>query len=125
MQTSVTYNASFNEVWSLLLAEVGLNYPVIVVEKASSLITTDFVMLPGGYANMHMAKWVQPPAAFSRPGTASSSPTHPRPPHGHHPHHLEAFENNMSKSWVACQTNGSIERQVFDRRARGLRIPTT
>lgn len=29
--------------------------------------------------------------------------------------HYEAFENNVSKSWLTCQSNGNLENQILDK----------
>jgi outer membrane lipoprotein-sorting protein len=119
-RTSAVFNASKDKVWPLLVAEVGLNYPVAAVEKESGLLTTDFVMMPAGYNNMNMTQWVFNPGGFLatwnglrmkmnimvveiEPGKTQVTIRA----------HYEAFENNVSKSWIVCRTNGSMENSIL------------
>ena len=47
-RTSAVIPAPKDKVWPLLVAEVGLNYPVQVIENNSGLITTQFVQTERG-----------------------------------------------------------------------------
>jgi hypothetical protein len=116
LSTDQTFDAPKSVVWPLLISEVSLNYPVKVVEKESGLLTTDFVSLPAGYGNMDMGRWVYSPGVFL--GTydglrmnLTALVTEPEPGKTHVVirTHYEAFENNVTKSWIVCQSNGSLE----------------
>jgi len=122
LPTSGTFSATKDQIWPLLVAEVGLNYPVAAVEKDSGLLTTDFVMLPAGFNNGNMGQWVFNPGGFlatwnglrmkmnimvvevSEGQTQVTIRTH-----------YEAYEDNVSKSWVVCRTNGSMENGILGR----------
>lgn len=120
--TSRTFTASRDKVWPLLVSEVGLDYPVKAVEKDSGLITTDFVSVPVGFNNSGMEQWVIPPHGFLYTwaglrmtisamivdADAGRTQVTLRT-------HYEAFENNVSKSWLTCQSNGNLENQILDK----------
>lgn len=104
----------------MLVAEVGLNYPVQAIEKDSGLLTTQFVQMPVGFGNMGSERYILPPGCFlctwaglrmsmramaveSEPGkTLVTINTH-----------YEAFEDNVSKSWIVVQSNGAVENQIL------------
>ena len=120
LPVSMVYEASKDKVWPLLVAEVGLNYPVAAVEKESGLLTTDFVSMPAGFNNQNMTKWVFQPRGFlatwnglrmkmnimvveiEAGKTKVTIKTH-----------YEAFESNVSKSWIVCRTNGTVESAIL------------
>lgn len=120
--TSMVFEATKDKIWPLLIAEIGLNYPVAAVEKESGLLTTDFVTMPAGFNNRHMTKWVFPPGGFfatwnglrmkmnimiveiEEGKTKVIIRTH-----------YEAFESNVSKSWIVCRTNGAVEYEILTR----------
>lgn len=127
-RTSAVITAPKDEIWPLLVSEVGLNYPVQAIEKESGLITTQFVQMPVGYNNMHMKRYVFPPGGFlatwaglrmsmrimaieSEPGKTMVTINA----------HYEAFENNVSKSWIVARSNGSVENQILARIEQKLR----
>ena len=119
-RTSALILAPKDKVWPLLVGEVGLNYPVQVIEKDSGLLTTQFVQMPVGFNNMGMERYIFPPGGFlatwgglrmsmqimvieSEPGkTMVTINTH-----------YEAFESNVSKSWIVARSNGSVENQIL------------
>lgn len=119
-RTSAVILAPKDKVWPLLVAEVGLNYPVQAIEKESGLITTQFVQMPVGLNNSGMERYVFPPGGFfatwaglrmnmrimaieSEPGKTMITINA----------HYEAFENNVSKSWIVAHSNGSVENQIL------------
>ena len=119
-RTAVVMIAPKDKVWPLLVAEVGMNYPVQAIEKDSGLLTTQFVQMPVGFNNMGMERYIFPPGGFlatwsglrmsmqimaieSEPGkTVVTINTH-----------YEAFENNVSKSWIVARSNGAVENQIL------------
>jgi hypothetical protein len=127
LPTDQTFNATKNAVWPLLVSAVGLDYPVKAVEKESGLLTTDFVSISSGYNNMNMGRWVFPPGGFLATWdglrmSMSVLVTEPEPGKTHVVirTHYEAFENNVSHSWIVCQSNGSVEHEILARIAEQL-----
>jgi len=119
-RTSAVITAPKDKVWPLLVAEVGLNYPVQAIEKDSGLLSTQFVQMPVGFNNMGMERYIFPPGGFlatwgglrmnmrimaieSEPGkTMVTINTH-----------YEAFESNVSKSWIVARSNGAVENRIL------------
>ena len=119
-RTSALIPAPKEKVWPLLVAEVGLNYPVQAIEKDSGLLTTQFVQMPVGFNNMGMERYIFPPGGFlatwaglrmsmrimaieAEPGeTMVTINTH-----------YEAFEDNVSKSWLVARSNGAVENRIL------------
>ncbi len=104
----------------MLVAEVATVYPPKIVEKDSGLIVTDWVSMPAGYNNMNAARYVYPPKMFLatwaglrmnmkvivvelEPGSTQVSVNC----------HYEAFEDNVMKSWVVVNSNGSVENAIL------------
>jgi len=122
LPTSMVFEATKDKVWPLLIAEVGLNYPIAAVEKESGLLTTDFVNMPAGFDNRNMRKWVFPPGGFFATWAGlrmkmnimvvkieeGKTKVNIRA-------HYEAFESNVSKSWIVCRTNGAMESEILAR----------
>lgn len=119
-RTSAVIPAPKDKVWPLLVSEVGLNYPVQAIEKESGLLTTQFVQMPVGFNNMYMERYVFPPGGFlatwgglrmnlqimvieTEPGKTMITINA----------HYEAFESNVSKSWIVARSNGSVENQIL------------
>jgi len=120
-RTSALILAPKEKVWPLLVAEVGLNYPVQAIEKDSGLLTTQFVQMSVGFNNMGMERYVFPPrgillatwdglrmslrvlAVEPEPGKTSVTINT----------HYETFESNVSKSWLVVQSNGAVENQIL------------
>lgn len=120
--TFMFYEAPKDKIWPLLIAEVALSYPVAAIEKESGLLTTDFVSMPAGFNNQNMTKWVFHPGGFFATwnglrmkmnimvieiGTDKTKVIIKA--------HYEAFENNVSKKWVVCRTNGVVEYGILTR----------
>jgi hypothetical protein len=112
--------ASKNNIWPLLVSEVGLSYPVRVIEKDSGLISTDWVNLPAGFNNMNAGRWIMPIRGFlatwdglrmnmkimaveTEPGKTMVTVNC----------HFEAFEDNVQKAWLIAHTNGAIENAIL------------
>ena len=119
-RTSAVILAPKDKVWPLIVQEVGLNYPIQAIEKESGLITTQFVQMPVGFNNAGMKRYVFPPGGFlatwaglrmnlrimaieSEAGKTMVAINA----------HYEAFENNVSKSWIVARSNGSVENQIL------------
>jgi hypothetical protein len=119
-RTSAVILAPKDKVWPLLVAEVGLNYPVQAIEKESGLLTTQFVQMPVGFNNSGMEQYVFPPGGFlatwaglrmnMRIMAIESEPSNTMVTINAH---YEAFENNVSKSWIVARSNGSVENQIL------------
>lgn len=121
-RTSAVIAAPKEKVWPLLVAEVGLKYPVQSVEKDSGLLTTDFVQVPAGLYNRDSSQWVNPPKVLlgvwnglrmrmsvlsieQEPGKTTVKINC----------HWEALETNVVKSWVIAETNGALENGILTR----------
>jgi len=119
-RTRATFSATKNVVWPLIIAEIGLNYPVQALEKESGLITTQNVKVDAGYNNMYASRFVVPPRGFLatwgglrmnmrilavevEPGKTQVKINC----------HYEAFESNVQKAWVIAATNGSVENEIL------------
>jgi hypothetical protein len=120
LPTSKTFAAGKEPVWNQVVAAVGMQYPVRAIDKGSGLLTTDFVSLPVGFNNAQMRAYVIPPRSLL--GTwnglrmnmsvlvteveAGKTQVNIRT-------HYEAFEDNVSKSWIVCQSNGILENGIL------------
>lgn len=119
-RTSAVILAPKDKVWPVLVTVVAANYPIHVVEKDSGLLTTQSVAMPVGFNNAGMNNYILPPGGFlstweglrmnmqivvieSEPGKTMVNITT----------HYEAFESNVSNSWVVVSSNGSIENQIL------------
>jgi hypothetical protein len=125
--TSRVFSAPKEKVWPAIVSEIGLDYPVKAVEKDSGLITTEFVSVPAGYNNEGMSQWVLPPGGFLSTWdglrvtlSAVVEEVEPGKTQVNLRAHYEAFESNVSKSWIICQSNGNLENQIFDKIAARL-----
>ena len=125
--TARIFNAPKDKVWPQLVAQVGLLYPVKAIEKESGLITTEFVSLPAGYNNVNQTQWILSPEGFLTTWdglrmnlSILANEVEPGKTQVTIHTHFEAFENNVSKSWIVCQSNGSLENQILDKVASGL-----
>lgn len=127
LPTAQTFAAPKSVVWPLLVQEVGLQYPVKAVEKDSGLLTTDFVTIPAGFNNAQMNKWILPPGGFMTTwdGLRVSlsilvSEVEPSKTRVTIRAQYHAFENNVAKSWIICQSNGSLENGILTRIAEQM-----
>lgn len=119
-RTSAVINLPKEKVWPRIVAEIGMNYPIQVMDKDSGFITTQFVMLPAGYNNSEMTRWVYDPSFFlstwgglrvslrvmaveKEPSRTTVTITS----------HYEAFERNVTGSWRVADTNGSLENAIL------------
>lgn len=122
LRTAATFDATVDQVWPLVVAEIGLSYPIAVVEKDSGLITTDFVLMDAGYNNRFMTDWVRSPGGFLAVWDglrmkmnvmvvevgAGQTRVSIRA-------HFEAYEDNARKTWVVCTSIGAVESGILDR----------
>lgn len=122
LSNSMTFNASKDEVWPLVVAEIGMRYPVRVVEKDSGLITTDFANINVGYNNAQMKNYANPPRTLLATWngmrvTLSTLVTEPEPGKSQVKINAkyEAFEDNVYRAWLACQSNGGLENDILKR----------
>jgi hypothetical protein len=122
-----TYDAPKTVVWPVIVSQIAGSYPVKAVEKESGLLSTEFVSMNVGYNNSHMSEFVYPPRVFL--GTWSGFRmtltvliTEPEPGKTtvNLKTHYEAFENNVSHSWLVCQTNGRAEGDLLDKIGQAL-----
>jgi hypothetical protein len=119
-RTSAIIQVPKDTVWPLLVSEVALNFPIKAIEKENGLLTTQFLQIPVGIKNSKMENYVFPPKVFlykwnglrikmrilvtdHEPGKTKVNINA----------HYEAYENNVSKSWLAVRSNGSVENQIL------------
>jgi len=130
LPTSTTYDAPKDKVWPLIVNEIGLEYPVRAIEKESGLITTDFVTLDAGFDNMNAQRWIYPPSVMlgTWAGLRMSLKILAVEPEPGKTMvtikcHYEAFENNVSHSWMVADSNGSLENGILTRIRAQLPAP--
>lgn len=121
LPTSREFNAPIDAVWPQLVSEIASKYPVKVVEKQSGLLATETVMMPAGWNNSDAKQWVYQPSVFL--GTwnglrlnltaVATSPTKDKTTVALTAH-FEAFEDNVMKSWMVCDTKGTLEDSILN-----------
>ena len=128
LRTSATFDAPKDRVWPLLVSGMGLDYPVRVIEKESGLISTDWVTLPAGYNNMNAQRRVSPPGGFLATWNGLrmnmkvvAVETSPGKTLVTINCHYEAFENNVHKTWLVAESNGSIENAILIKTEESLK----
>jgi hypothetical protein len=121
-RTSAVITAPIEKVWPVIVAEIGSEYPIKVIEKSSGLITSDVVSLDAGYGNRNASKWIYPPSVVLgtwrglrmnvqvvaleiEPGKTKVKVLC----------HFEAYEDNMKHAWIAAESNGSTENGLLSR----------
>lgn len=119
-RTSAVMPASKDKVWPLLVAEIGLEYPVQAIEKESGLITTEFVQMPVGFNNSGMERYVFPPGGWINTWAGLrmnmrvlAVESEPDKTMVTIKAHYEAFEDNVYKSWIVARSNGSVENRIL------------
>jgi len=50
-RTSETFNNTKDEIWPIIISEIGIEYPIQVIEKESGLISTQGVNIEGSFDN--------------------------------------------------------------------------
>lgn len=116
------FNAPFGRAWGAAvatLAEEGM--PIQVIEKDSGIMTTQFVNFASGvFAERQIDAIAKRPRAFL--GTWNSgrytlslfvSRIDSVTTRVKVTPHIEGFENNFSKSWMVCSSNGTLEAKMF------------
>lgn len=121
-RTSAIFNSSKDRVWPLLVTQVGLDYPVRVIEKESGLISTDWVTLPAGFNNMYAKQWIYPINALFPTWNGLRMnmkvvvvQTEPQKTSVTINCHYEAYENNAQNAWLVGDSNGSIENSILSK----------
>ena len=118
--TSQTYSAPKSVVWPLVISEIRSYYPIKSTQKTKGVVTTDIVSIPAGFNNEKMGQWVIPPG--NRLATwgglrMNMSILVMEPEPGKTTISIrtfyEAYEDNVSHSWIVCETNGSLEHQIL------------
>lgn len=117
-------DAPFDKVWQATvatLAEEGM--PIQTIEKESGIVTTQFVSFASGYsAEREIDQLAKRPRTFLGLGTWNSgrytlsiyvSRVDSATTRIKATPHIEGFENNVSKSWVMCESNGALEEKMF------------
>ena len=125
--TSRIFSLPKDKVWPQLVAQIAPLYPIKVIEKESGLLTTDFVNMPVGYNNAGQTQWIYSPEGFLTTWaglrmslTAMAVETEPGKTQVTITPHFEAFENNVSKAWQVCESNGSLENDILNKVAGTL-----
>lgn len=123
VRISGTYDKPMPEVWAAVVGIVGMNYPIAVLEKDSGLITTNFVTVANGLMTQRrFPMYVQKPQGpmfavwdalrmklsvmVTEIDTGKTQVTIKS--------HYEAFEKNVMKQWIVCDSNGAVESGIFD-----------
>jgi hypothetical protein len=110
------FGAPKSTVWPLLVSVVARTCPIKIVETGSGLLQTDTATLPAGFNNANAGNWVYPPRVFLGTWdglrvrmTITAIEREPNQTSVDINAQFEAFENNVLKSWVSCQSNGHLE----------------
>jgi hypothetical protein len=121
LPTSREFNAPMDAVWPLLVNEIASQYQIKVIEKQSGLLTTDFISMPAGFNNANSQQWVYQPSVFLSTWNGlrmnlSAVATQPQTNKTviSLTAHFEAFEDNIYKQWLVCDTRGSLESGILD-----------
>lgn len=124
LDTSRTFNSSYDKVWGVLVSELSASYPIQTIDKSSGLIATQMVSMGSGFAGWNMLKqYAYEPKAllatwaggarcrlnFFVQGIDDQSTT------VRVTGHFEGFEDNVSKSWHVWQSRGVLESSLLDK----------
>jgi hypothetical protein len=132
LPTSKTYDAPKGKIWPLIVARIAENYPVKVIEKDSGLITTEFVAMQVGVNNRGAEKFIIKPrvSIFSTWGglrmnmsVLVSEPENGKTLVTFHTHY-EAFEDNLTHSWMICDSTGYLENDILESISAKLPVTT-
>jgi hypothetical protein len=125
--TSRIFNAPKDKVWPAVVSQIALDYPVKAIEKDSGLLTTDFISIPCGFGNMNQTQWIVSPEGFLTTFdglrmnmSVLAVETEPGKTQITIRTHYEAYESNVNKAWLVCQSNGNLENQILDKIAGNL-----
>lgn len=123
VKVSGSYDRPAAEVWAAVVGEVGMSYPIAVLEKDSGLITTDFVTVESGVMTQRrFPMYIQKPQgpifavwdSLRLKLSVMVTPVSDTQTQVAIKAHYEAFEKNVMKQWVICQSNGAVEAGIFD-----------
>jgi hypothetical protein len=126
-ETSQTFQQPFDKVWGAAVAEITKEYPLKVIDKSSGILETDIVTIGTGIGaeqtlkqcaispRVFLGTWGEARAKLSVYARADSTNTFLRIRA-----HIEAFENNVTKSWHVWESNGVLERKTMQGLARDL-----
>lgn len=123
IQDTEIIDAPFDKVWGALIATLSeQSLPIETIEKESGLVTTKFVTFASGFMAERainevavkpsglLYTWSNARYTVSVFVTKSGENT----TRVKITSHIEAFENNVTKSWMVCYSNGVIEKRIFD-----------
>lgn len=126
-RTTATLAAPREKVWPLILAEIGLKYPVQVVEKESGLITTTVLPIATGPYNRGAEAYVVTPSVLlgvfqGLRVSLSVLAVEPEPGRTQVTINLrgEVYETNVRKSWLAAESTGAVENAILTALERKL-----
>jgi len=122
IQDTDVIQAPFDKVWGAVVATLAeMALPIESIEKESGLVTTKFVTFASGILAekeidriaqrppVLLAIWSQGRYTVSIFVTSIDENTTKIKITTH----IEAFENNLTKSWHVCYSKGVIERQIL------------
>ena len=123
IQDSMVIPASFDKAWGAMIASLSeQSLPVRAVDKASGLANTDMVVFASGVLSersidaiavkpsVFLGTWVSGRYSVSVFAAAVDA-THTKVKITAH---IEAFEDNLTKTWHACYSKGVIENRLFN-----------
>lgn len=119
-RTQAVFNAPKDKVWQLIIEEIGMNYPVQALEKASGLITTQQVRVPVSFNNGDMEKWAYNPGGFLATWNGLRVSLQIMAIESEGPKtqvsvkcDYQAFEDNVQKAWIPAESNGALENKIL------------
>lgn len=123
IQDSMVMPAPFDKAWGAMIASLSeQSLPVRAVDKASGLANTDMVVFASGVLSareidaiavkpsVFLGTWVSGRYSVSVFAAAVDA-THTKV---RITAHIEAFEDNLTKTWHACYSKGVIENRLFN-----------
>jgi hypothetical protein len=120
LPTTMTFDATKEQIWPVLMDQIAMRYPVRTIEKVSGLLATDYVNLRVGYNNAEMKNYAIAPRLILPTWNGlrvslKTLVTEPAPGKStvQIKAQYEAYENNVYNTWVACESNGGLENQLL------------
>lgn len=123
IQDSFTIDKSFDVVWKATVATFAeKSIPIKVIEKDSGIITTEQIIFAKGFnterevigvaekPSIFLGTWNQGKYYLSVFVVNNDNKTTKITITAH----IEAFENNVSKSWHECYSKGIFEKNIYD-----------
>jgi hypothetical protein len=122
LPTARLFSAPKDRVWPLIVSEVAPKYSTKAIEKASGLLATDIVILPGDLNGFGDWPLCYKPRGMLFPVwselrmnlTVLATEPEPGKTEVSIAVHYEAFESNATQSWVICESNGRLENEILD-----------